>query len=284
MPTITSLSGAFTQLLPATLTRISLTPSGGQADGFSGFFDSTSAQVFSGDGRRIVFETQATNIVPGDANGASLDAVARELFSGATTRVSLSASGAQASATQSATLSADGRYVFFASSDSSVVPNDTNASFDIFRRDLLTGAVVRATTRSRRPDRFDDSTIFSTSADGRYVVFASAATTLVAGDTNAQIDVFRKDLVTGAVERVSTATGGAQATGGVSIVPSISADGRYVVFQSSATNLVTGDTNGVADIFSQRHGCRAPPPRRTTASQSGHGWSQVNARISADGR
>ncbi len=209
----------------------------------------------------------------------------RDLFSGATTRVSLSASGAQAGGTQSATLSADGRYVFFASSDSSVVPNDTNASSDIFRRDLLTGAVVRATTDGAGGQIASmNTTAFSTSADGRYVVFASAATTLVAGDTNAQIDVFRKDLVTGAVERVSTATGGAQATGAGSTIPSISADGRYVVFQSSATNLVTGDTNGAADIFLKDMVTGVTTRVSTNAVGGQATGASSDTRISADGR
>lgn len=86
-------------------------------------------------------------------------------------------------------------------------------------------------------------------ADGRYVVFASAATDLVANDTNGLIDIFLLDRPFQAMIRVSVATGGTEAIGGDSISPAISPDGRYIVFESKATNLVTGDSNGVSDIF-----------------------------------
>ncbi|MFH8348072.1 TolB family protein [Streptomyces sp. NPDC018045] len=86
------------------------------------------------------------------------------------------------------------------------------------------------------------------SADGRYVTFDSAATNLVPGDTNGQSDIFVKDLRSGAVERVDVASDGAQADSWSS-TPTISADGRYIAFQSDATNLVPGDTNADTDIF-----------------------------------
>ncbi|MHB9053468.1 MAG: TolB family protein, partial [Thermoleophilia bacterium] len=82
------------------------------------------------------------------------------------------------------------------------------------------------------------------SADGRYVAFHSYATNLVAGDSNGTWDVFVKDTQTGATSRVSTDSLGAQATGGASYTPAISAGGRYVAFHSNATNLVAGDSNG----------------------------------------
>ena len=84
------------------------------------------------------------------------------------------------------------------------------------------------------------------SADGRFVGFHSAATNLVAGDTNGSTDVFVRDRETGTTERVSVGAAGAQADGN-SYSPAISADGRFVAFQSDATNLVAGDTNGVTD-------------------------------------
>ncbi len=285
MPIITSLSGAFTQQLAATLTRISLTPSGSQANGNSGLWNALSAQVFSGDGRRIVFETLATDIVPGDTNGVVLDAVMRDLFAGTTTRVSLTTTGTQQASGNvlAANLSADGRYVFFAGLGT-FVPNDTNNQNDVFRRDLLTGDVIRVTTDSAGGQISSMAgTAFSNSADGRYVVFGSAATTLVVGDTNNQPDVFRKDLITGAVERVSTATGGAQVSAGSSDA-SISADGRYVVFSSVGSSLVAGDTNAVQDIF-VKDMVTGVTTRVSTDSVGGqaNGASSV-ARISADGR
>ncbi|NPV58724.1 MAG: hypothetical protein HPY75_03550 [Actinobacteria bacterium] len=84
--------------------------------------------------------------------------------------------------------------------------------------------------------------------DGRYVVFASSASNLVAGDTNGKDDIFRKDMSTGSVVRCSTGSSGEEANDNCS-APSISADGRYVAFHSKASNLVAGDGNGVDDVF-----------------------------------
>ena len=90
----------------------------------------------------------------------------------------------------------------------------------------------------------------SFSADGHYLVFESPASNLVAGDTNGSADIFRKDLLTGEVVRISTTGTGAEGNGHSNNV-ALSADGRYAVFTSSADNLVAGDTNGKADIFSR---------------------------------
>ncbi|MEV5593082.1 hypothetical protein [Streptomyces sp. NPDC052496] len=121
------------------------------------------------------------------------------------------------------------------------------------------------------------------SADGRYVTFVSEATDLVPGDTNGQPDIFVKDLRTGAVERVDVASDGTQADSW-SLTPSLSADGRYVAFESNAANLVPGDTNADTDIFVR--------DRRTGRTESvtldgkppqGRQGSQMPV-ISADGR
>src|SRR5256885_2037478 len=92
------------------------------------------------------------------------------------------------------------------------------------------------------------------SADGRFVAFDSAATDLVAADTNGVSDVFVHDRQTGATERVSVASGGAQGNGssgliGFAFPPALSAAGRFIAFVSFATNLVAGDTNGATDVF-----------------------------------
>ena len=89
------------------------------------------------------------------------------------------------------------------------------------------------------------------SGDGRYVAFESYASNLASRDVDSVCDVFVKDLQTGAVERVSVATGGAQATGGSygAFYPAISPDGRFVAFSSDATNLVADDTDGKDNVF-----------------------------------
>src|SRR5262245_2345389 len=99
-----------------------------------------------------------------------------------------------------------------------------------------------------------DSELPSVSADGRFVAFVSLSDNLVPGDTNGAADVFVRDRLTGTTERVSVSSTGAQANGNSGLLngmggPSISADGRYVAFDSEAANLVKGDTNGAIDVF-----------------------------------
>ena len=111
------------------------------------------------------------------------------------------------------------------------------------------------------------SEVPSISADGRYIAFQSDASNLVGGDTNSTWDVFVHDRQSGTTERVSLATGGTQGNGG-SNSSSISADGRFVTFWSSATNLVSGDTNDVPDIFVRDRDCDSAA---TSAAFSGDG-------------
>jgi Tol biopolymer transport system component len=122
------------------------------------------------------------------------------------------------------------------------------------------------------------------SADGRFVAFASEATNLVPGDTNGFADIFVHDTVKGTIQRVSVASGGAQAVGGHSFYPSISADGRFVAFNSDATNLVPNDTNNSWDIFV--HDRVTGTTRRVSAATGGAQADAGSARpsISADGR
>src|SRR5262249_38885455 len=129
-----------------------------------------------------------------------------------------------------------------------LVSNDTNGWTDVFVRDRQNGTTVRVSVRSDGKQGNAGSNRPSISADGRYVAFSSFASNLVAGDTNATWDVFVHDLQTGTTEIASTDSAGVQGDG-ASIKPTLSADGRYVAFSSEATNLVSGDTNGVQDVF-----------------------------------
>jgi Tol biopolymer transport system component len=108
--------------------------------------------------------------------------------------------------------------------------------------------VQRVSVASDGTEGNDDSWWPSMSADGRYVAFQSRASNLVPGDTNGTWDVFVHDRMTGQTTRVSVASDGTEGNG-VSGLPSISADGRYVAFVSAASNLVPGDTNGKFDVF-----------------------------------
>src|SRR5262249_49497714 len=130
------------------------------------------------------------------------------------------------------------------------VPGDSNFTWDIFVHDLQTGQTVRASVDSSGAEGDGLSMIPSLSSDGRYVAFTSLATNLVPGDTNGVYDVFVHDLQTGATTRASADWAGSQGDGYSGWAgPSISADGRYVAFDSVATILVPGDTNTVKDVF-----------------------------------
>ena len=175
-----------------------------------------------------------------------------------TSRVSTNGTGMQvAGASRQASASADGRFVAFSSTAPTLVAGDANGSADIFVKDRQTGAVTRVSVRTGGTERPGDSVAPDISADGRYVTFVSAAS-LVAEDTNACSggtptgpscpDIFVHDRVTGSTVRASVATAGTEANG-PSGGPRISGTGRYVVFDSLATNLVAGDSNLQRDIF-----------------------------------
>src|SRR5690606_2450643 len=163
-----------------------------------------------------------------------------------TSRVSVSTNGTQGNgASTSLSISADGRYVAFSSSASNLVPNDTNGMSDVFVHDRLTGNTSRVSVNSTGVQGdvaagYGSALNPSISADGRYVSFDSGSTNLVNGDTNGRTDVFVHDRLTGNTSRVSVNSAGVQGDGD-SGISSISADGRYVAFSSSATNLVAGD-------------------------------------------
>jgi Tol biopolymer transport system component len=225
-------------------TRVSVASSGTQADDYSG------SPAISADGRYVAFASSASNLVAGgDTALLSQDIFIHDRVSGATTRVSVGTGGTQANnISQAPKISADGRYVAFYSAASNLVAGDTNARTDVFVRDRVTGVTTRVSVATSGAQANGSSYVCGISGDGRYVAFYSAASNLVAGDTNGTYDVFVRDRVTGATTRVSVAPSGAQSNGSSS-VPAISGDGRYVVFESAASNLVAGDTNAKTDVF-----------------------------------
>ena len=144
--------------------------------------------------------------------------------------------------------SSDGRYVVFQSNATNLVAGDTNACSDIFLHDRHTDQTTRISVDSIGTQADSDSYSPSISSDGRYVVFESGATNLVAGDTNAVNDIFVHDTQTDATIRVSVDSIEMQANAG-SNTASISNDGRFIAFISAATNLVPDDSNGLNDAF-----------------------------------
>jgi uncharacterized repeat protein (TIGR01451 family) len=182
-----------------------------------------------------------------------------------------------------ASISADGRYVAFHSDSGELVTGDTNDRDDVFLHDRQTSQTTRISVTSSGEQVDAESRQPSISSDGRYIAFHSDGAPLVSGDTNSSFDIFVHDRQTGQVQRVSVASGGAQANS-YSYNPSISNDGRYVAFESQATNLVTGDTNGAYDIFV--HDRQTGQTSRVSIASSGSQGNNasINAAISPDGR
>jgi hypothetical protein len=224
-----------------TTTRVSVVSGGAQADA-----DSINPAI-SGDGRYVAFVSFATNLDPGGNNGFGIANVfVHDRQSGTTTRVSNTNRKMANSATPA--ISDDGRYVAFQSPDANLVAGDTNSTYDIFVYDRQSGTTSRVSVVSGGAQANDGSINPAISGDGRYVAFQSVASNLAPGDTNGWHDVFVHDRQSGTTTLISGAAGGAQANS-ESRTPAISKDGRYVAFQSYASNLVAGDTNGTYDIF-----------------------------------
>jgi archaellum component FlaF (FlaF/FlaG flagellin family) len=232
----------------------------------------------SANGRFVVFRSAASNLVPNDTNRAT-DYFLRDLTKRSTTRISVSSDELQANGDSRQpvgvsqwTVSNDGRYVYFNSDASNLVPNDSNGAEDLFVRDTVLGTTRRVSVSSTGEEansgvgNQDPSATFSNigfflvepengsqvsysaTPNGDYILFSSAATNLVPGDTNDTIDVFIRHVPSGTTKLLSVSSTGVQGNG-PSNSPMISADARFAVFSSSATNLVSSDTNGFDDIF-----------------------------------
>jgi hypothetical protein len=268
--------------LAQTTTLASVAFNGRQAN------DNCTGPSLSQGGRYVAFFSPATNLVPGDTNGVQ-DVFLHDEVTGATSRVSVDSTGAQANAPSQygMCISADGRYVAFTSAASNLVPGDTNATFDIFVRDTVLGITTRASVDSNGSQANNASYYPSISADGRYVAFYSTASNLIANDSNGTVDVFVHDMVTGATTCASVDSNGVQGNApsgsGLNSV-SISSNGRFVAFLSSATNLVPGDTNGAADVF-VRDLLLGTTTRASVDSSGGQAnGSSLDVSISSDGR
>lgn len=219
-------------------TRISVASDGSQGNGTS------QSPSLTADGRLVVFHSYATNLVMNDTNGKG-DIFIHDRLTGSMTRVSVASDGAQADdSSLHPSISADGRYVAFESLATNLVSDDTNGQRDIFVRDLQTESTTRVSVASDGTQSNGASYPARISANGRYVSFASAATTLVHNDTNGVPDIFVHDLQTDSTLRVSVASDGSQANA-ISYAMSISADGRYIAFESLADNLVSGVSYGI---------------------------------------
>ena len=236
-----------------TTTRASVAPAGAEAN------DGSYAPSISADGRYVAFTSFAANLIPVDANDGS-DVFVRDLQAGTTTRVSEYQGGFEADGDSlRPAISADGRFVAFDSDAWNLAWGDTNDAFDVFVKDRQTDIVTRVSVDDAGAQADGGSIRPTLSADGRFVAFYSDAANLVPGDTNGASDVILHDRRSGATKRVSVAGGGGEANGD-SVRPALSADGRLIVFESDASNLVTRDSNRFTDIFLHDRAALAPPP------------------------
>ncbi len=240
--------------------------------------------AISADGRFVAFESPAYNLVPGDTNN-SQDIFVRDRQSGQTERISVSSNNDQATGNSSSSaISADGHFVAFYSIASNLVTGDTNSNYDAFVRDRLAGTTELVSIASNGIHGNSSAMNSEISPDGRYVVFESMSSNLVPGDTNGVSDIFIHDRQSHTTERLSLSSQGIQGNHH-SYFPSISADGRFVVFQSYANNLAPNDNNSnISDIFLRdRQTGTTELISRSLTGTSGNNWS-INASISDDGR
>jgi Ca2+-binding RTX toxin-like protein len=213
--------------------------------------------VFSPDGTRVAFASEASNFVGGDDN-EQWDVFVKTLATGAIQLVSTDIfghvvhggnSGFHGLANRQAIAwSPDGNSLAFVSGATDLIDNDTNNTQDIFIKNLATGGIARVSNGAQEANGPSLSVAFS--PDGRAIAFTSQSSHLVAGDTLG-FDLFVKDLFTGDVARISQSAAGvtgnndSASSGGFAF----NGNGTAIVFDSFASNLVAGDTNDVPDTF-----------------------------------
>ena len=209
----------------------------------------------SGDGRKVVFESAATNLDPADADTGS-DIYLRDLNANTTTLVSRASGAAGAKANGRsifASISADGRYVLFSSEATNLAADDADPGFDVYVRDLVantTTLVSRASGGAKANDAVTSSVVGAISPDGRYVAFGGSATNLDPADPDEDADAYIRDVVANTTTLVSRASGsGGAKSNSDSFGPSLSTDGSALTFQSLATNLDPADLDSTRDIF-----------------------------------
>ncbi len=265
-----------------TLVSISLdnvTPANGLCD----------APVISSNGQFVAFISSASNLVTNTLAG-DYHFYVRDLQAGVTQLLDADTNGVGVGVDSTAVpaISADGSVVVFDCAN--LLPDNRHQIRDVFIHTVATGATVlvsasNAALLSQTPDGSSGLTSFSTSSNGLFVAFYSDADNLVANDTNGCRDVFVRDLVGGTNILVSVNTNGNASGDDISFDPAISGDGRYVVFTSSADNLVAGDTNQAQDVFVRdlQAGTTALVSVSTDGVHPGNRDS-FSPTISADGR
>ncbi len=273
--------------LLGTTERISVASDGTQGDGQSSGL-ATGAPALSGDARFVAFASSATNLVANDMNNLD-DIFVRDRLLGTTERISVASDGSEGNDVSTApSISSDARYVTFSSMANNLIAGDANNDRDIFLHDRTTGSTELISVASDGTHGNFSSGGFaagsaSITSNGRFIVYGSFANNLVANDVNGWDDVFVRDRVAGTTERASVSSAGVEGNGH-SVHPSISDDGRYVVFSTLADNLGGQDGNPYYDLY-----LRDRQTGTTTRLSAGPGGEPTNGHtllssISDDGR
>lgn len=259
--------------------RVSLRSNGDEGDGDSG------EPSISANGRFVAFRSSAADLVGNDENARG-DIFVHDRKTKKTKRVSVRSNGDEGDGeSYGPRISGEGHFVTFFSEATDLVPGDDNDNSDVFLHNRKTGKTKRVSVRSNGVEGDSYSSDPSISGDGRLIAFESGSTNLVGGDDNAIADVFVHDRTSGKTRRVSLRSNGAQAEGNHSFGASISPDGRFVAFQSGASNLVNGDDNSWDDIFV--HDRKTGRTKRATLRPNGNGSQDGDgeeASISSGGR
>lgn len=220
---------------------VSANSAGVLSDGYDAF------PAVSKNGRIVVWESDASNLVEGDTN-AKFDIFVRDMKTGVTTRVSVATNGTEGNDHSfNPSVSHNGRWIAFDSGATNLVEGDSNARQDCFVHDRKTGVTTLISLDEQGQQGFFNTLAPELSGNGRYAVMASECK-LVAGDGGNSFDIYVRDLKTGALSWVSQNTSGSEGSAGCGSA-SISSNGRFVAFDSSANDLIEEDGNGFADIF-----------------------------------
>lgn len=256
-----------------TVERVSVDSGGVEGNGASGNCS------ISDDGRYVAFASDATNLAPGGVRGVYL----HDRDTNTTTRLSVNETGTAVNGNSGAVaISGNGQAVAFRFT-ADILATDTNGEDDVYVRDLSTNTTEIVSVNNAGDEGDAESIGADISRDGRYVSFTSLAANLVTPDGNADYDIFVFDRTTDTVERISQSSGGTLSNGS-SFSSNISADGRFVTFESSGTNLVTPDTNGRQDIFVHDRTTNRTSMVSVTPGGTQSDQGNQDSAISADGR
>lgn len=233
-------SPASASSLPVTTGLVSRSSTGEPAGGAS------TDPSLSGNARFVAFASEGKALVPGDTNNLT-DVFVKDRWSQAIERVSVTDSEAQAAGESlMPSISDDGRYVAFVSDAANLIAGDNQGLADAFVRDRVLGTTTRVAPGLGNALLDQAITSVAISGNGRYVAVSTAATNVISGDTNGDIDIFVRDLQSSSIERVSITAFEGQANGNSSN-PSLSDDGRYVAFDSAA--LLAGGAIGENNVY-----------------------------------